>query len=629
MSANFAYLNTRDMKFILKEWLPTEEIFAYPQFRDYYSKEDVDSVLDPCLKMAKELIEPTNEDGDQNPVRFEDGKVVLPKSFGPLFKQLQEEGWGTSNIDDSEDAMILPHILHSMVWELFCAANPTFGPYIILTSGAARLIQTFATDELKEKFLPNMMNGKWSGTMCLTEPTAGSDVGDILSRAYPTEEPGIFKIKGQKIFITGGDNDFTENIIHLFLARVEGARPGTKGISLFIVPKYWVNDDGSLEDNDVQTTGVEHKLGQHGSCTAALSFGENNNCRGWLLGINPLENEGKGQGMAQMFQMMNEARMETGHAALACMANAFYNARDYCKERVQGRAITNLKGERVNIINHEDIRRTLLLGKAHVDAIRAMMYRSYFAFDVRAHDPDPEKRQKANDLIEIATPLCKAYPTDEAWWLIGEAIQAYGGYGYCEDYPVAQIARDVKIYSIWEGTNYIQSMDLVGRKWLLRKGAAFAEFLQEMRDFYNANKESEAVKEIAAAIEAQNGPDLSLDKEFAILGQALDAYGEIQAAIGGYFAAQKIGMMPLFSRRILTATSQLYAGRCILDQALLALQKAKEVGPEHYDYNFYVGKVLSAKFYLRNVVPNVMTVAAIIKDGDTSALDIPLEAFDY
>lgn len=625
MSANFAYLNARDLKFILKEWLPTEEVFSYPQFADYYTKEDIDAVIDPCLKMAKELIEPSNEEGNANPCRFENGKVVTPASFGSLFHQLQEEGWGTSNIDESEGAMVLPHLLHSAITELFLAANPAFMPYIILTSGAAGLIQSFASEELKQIFLPKMMDGSWTGTMCLTEPSAGSDVGDILSKAYPTDHPRIFKIKGSKMFITAGDNDFTENIIHLYLARVEGAKEGTKGISLFIVPKYWVNEDGSLSDNDVQTTGIEHKMGLYGSVTAALSMGENNGCRGWLLGINPQENEGVGEGMAQMFEMMNGARMETGHSALSCLANAYYNARDYCKERIQGRLLTNPKAGRVNIIMHEDIKRTLLMGKAHIEAMRAMMYRTYFAFDVLHCDSDPEKKKKASNLIEVTTPLCKAYPSDEAWWLIGEAIQAYGGYGYCEEYPVAQIARDVKIYSIWEGTNFIQAMDLVGRKWTMQKGAVFAEFIQEMKDFYEANK---GLAE-AAAISDAGQPDLSLHKEFAILGRALDAYAQIQMAIGGYFAQKQISMLPLHARRILTATSQLYAGRCILDQALLASKKAQELGPDHYDYNFYIGKIMSAKYFLRNVVPNVFIARDIIKDGDSSVLDIPIAAFDY
>ena len=194
----------------------------------------------PILKMCKEVVEPSNTDGEENPVKFENGKVTCSPSFGPLFHQLQQEGWGTSNIDDSEDAMVLPHILHSTVFELIGAANPTFLPTIILTSGAAGLIQSFGDEKLKAMFLPKMMDGTWSGTMCLTEPSAGSDVGDILAKAFPTEDPRIFKIKGNKIFITFGDNDFTENIIHLYLARVEGARPGTSGISLFVVPKYWL-----------------------------------------------------------------------------------------------------------------------------------------------------------------------------------------------------------------------------------------------------------------------------------------------------------------------------------------------------------------------------------------------------
>jgi alkylation response protein AidB-like acyl-CoA dehydrogenase len=612
MSANFAYQNTRDFEFILQEWLPTEEIFNYPQFAPYYSKDDVKAFLAPILKMSKEIIEPTNTDGEKNPVRFENGQVKTPPSIGPLFHKIQQEGWGTSNIDESEGAMVMPHILQAMVWEMFNAANPTFGPYIILTSGAAGLIQSFGSQALKDMFLPKMMDGTWSGTMCLTEPSAGSDVGDILSRAYPTENPQIFKIKGQKIFITDGDNDFTENIIHLYLARVEGSRPGTSGISLFVVPKYWVNEDGSLSANDVQTTGVEHKLGQAGSVTAALSFGENNECRGWILGKNPLENEGKGQGMAQMFQMMNMARLETGHLALSCIANAFYNARDYCQERIQGRLLTDPKSGRVPIIKHEDIKRTLLMGKAHVEVMRAMLYKTYFAFDVRRHDTDPVRREQANDLIEVTTPLCKAYPSDEGWWLCGEAIQAYGGYGYCEEYPVAQIARDIKIYSIWEGTNYIQALDLVGRKMTMKKGSVFAAFIDEISQFYDARRSEELFA-----------------REFAHLGKALDAYRQIQKLLLGFATRQKMDMVAVYARRILTATAQLYGARLILDQALLASQRLRELPAGHYDTAFYQGKVEAARYYLLNVVPNVWITAEMLATADTSVLDIPSECFNY
>ncbi len=611
MAANFAVNNIRDFEFIIQEWLPTEGVFNYPQFADYYSRDDIKSVLGPILKMCKEVIEPTNDDGENDPVKFADGKVTTPASFGPLFHQLQSEGWGTSNIDNSPDAMVLPEMLYAAVWELICAANPAFMPYILLTSGAADLIQSFGDDKLKAMFLPKMMDGTWSGTMCLTEPSAGSDVGDILSKAYPTDDPRIFKIKGNKIFITGGDNDFTENIIHLYLARIEGARPGTSGISLFVVPKYWVNEDGSLSGNDFQTTGAEHKMGLHGSVTASLSAGENDGCRGWLLGKDPRENEGKGEGMAQMFQMMNLARMETGHMAHCCIANAFYNARDYAKDRVQGRPFTNPRGERVAIISHEDIRRTLIMGKAHMEAIRAMLMKALLNFDIREHDPSPEERQKAQTYVEIVTPLCKAYPSDEGWWLCGEAIQAYGGYGYCEEYPVAQIGRDIKIYSIWEGTNFIQSLDLVGRKMGMAKGADFAAFLQEIKDFLAANKDT-----------------AGLEKEFRNLGRALQAYDSILGTLVSWKSSNP-SLIPTYSRRVLTATSQLHAGHLLLDQALICLKKMAEIGPEHYDYKFYKGKVEATRWYLRNVVPNIWCMADIITDADTSALDIDLESFDY
>jgi hypothetical protein len=328
--------------------------------------------------------------------------------------------------------------------------------------------------------------------------------------------------------------------------------------------------------------------------------------------LHSLENEGKGEGMAQMFQMMNMARMETGHLAASCIANAMYNARDYAKERIQGRLLTNPKAGRTAIINHEDIRRTLLLGKAHVEAMRAMLYKTYFAFDVREHDPDPEKRKEANLLVEITTPLCKAYPSDEGWWLCAEAIQVYGGYGYCEEYPVAQIARDMKIYSIWEGTNFIQSLDLCGRKMTMGKGVPFQNFMKEMYSFYEANKDNDTLKQ-----------------EFEVFIKAFKAMNKTLQLMQGYLGKGDFSMMPLYSRRILTALSQLYAGRCILDQAILADKKAKEVGPEHYDYNFYLGKVLSARYYLLNVVPNVWVLTDIVELGDRSALEIPVEAFDY
>lgn len=606
MSATYSY-GTKELKFVLKEWLPMQQIFDYDRYKDYYSLDDIDTMVDQVNKICRDMIAPYNDDV---PVRLENGKTYVNPEFKRLFKYIQENGWGTSNIDHHGEGCI-PLTVLCALGEMMCAANPSFMPYIGLTTGAAGLVQSFADDDLKEMFLPKMFDGTWSGTMCLTEATAGSDVGDILSRAYPTDDPRIYKIKGSKIFITGGDGDHVENIIHLYLARIEGGKPGTKGISLFIVPKYWVNPDGSLEPNDVETTAVEHKLGLKGSATAALATGENNNCRGWLLGTFDKET-GEGQGMEQMFQMMNEERHITGMAALSVTSNAFWNAAAYCKERIQGRPITNPRGDRVTIINHEDVKRMLLLNKATLEACRAICLKTAFLMDVVDNETDPEKKKIAKGKWDCLTPVAKAYPSDEAWPLVGECMQAMGGYGYCEEYPIAQSARDVKIYSIWEGTNFIQAMDLIGRKWMMGKGAVFAGLLQDIDDFIQANKNTEG-----------------FEKEFAKLEKALASYRQIQMTIGGFFGAKQYGLMPTYARRILTATGQLLGGWCMLEQGMIAKKRMEELGKDHWDYNFYYGKLLSCQYYLRNVVPNVWHLLEIIQEGDTSCMEAPIEIFDY
>jgi len=613
MASNFAYKNTRDLKFILKEWLPLGKVLAYDRYRDNYAVADVDMLLDTVWRITKEMIEPSSDDGEKHPVRFENGQVIVPPTIPPIFKKLQSEGWAASNVDNTPGAVVLPQVVMFPLWEMLSAANPSLTPpFMAMTQGVSMLVQEFASPDIKAKLLPKLFNGEYAGTMCLTEPTAGSDVGDILSKAYPTEDPRVFKLKGQKIFISDGDNNFSENIIHMFLARVEGAVPGTRGISLFIVPKYWIEDDGSLTPNDVTPTGIEHKMGSHGNPTVALSFGDNNNCRGYLLGVNPLENEGRGDGMALMFNMMNEERLVTGAHCAGLTANAFYNARDYAKERVQGAAFTNPRAGRVPIIQHEDIKRALLRGKAHAEAMRAMTYYTYLQVEIKNWDPDPAARKKAEDQIAVNIPLCKAYSSEEAWDLIGaEALQVYGGYGYCSDYPVEKLARDVKVNTLWEGTTYIQAMDLVGRKWTMEKGTVFARWFNDIREFHTANSGNK-----------------DFVKEFNQLGRALDAYVEIQQAVVGFSGSQP-GLIPVYAKRILKATAQLYAGRLLLDQALLASHSLKELPADHYDVKFYRGKVLAARWYLLNVVPEVAGLAEIIKLADDSVLEIDIECFDY
>ncbi|MBF7082723.1 acyl-CoA dehydrogenase [Desulfallas sp. Bu1-1] len=602
MSSNFIYSN-RDHKFILKEWLNTEKILNFDAFKDNYEMDDIDMILDEGLKVAKEVVAPTNIDGDKIGAKFEDGKVTTPPSFHKLYQFMQENGYGNSQFDPDEEGK-LPTLLHIALEEFFNAANPAFHPYIGLAKGASNLIELFGTEEDKKRFLPKMYSGEWSGTMCLTEPCCGSDVGEITTKAFATEDPRVYKIKGTKCFITAGDHDLTENIIHLLLAKCEGAAPGTKGISLFIVPKIWVNEDGSLgEPNDVTTVAIEHKMGIKGSATAMLSFGDEGTCRGILLG-NPPDENGKAEGMAQMFVMMNGARQGTGLTAMAIAQAAYNYALQYAKERVQGKSISNPKGPRVRIIEHEDIRRMLLFQKSIIEASRAMIMKNSYYIDLSRYSNDPEERKMAQRRIEVNNPLIKAYPSDMVWQTTAEAIQVHGGYGFTEEYPVAQCARDSKILSIWEGTNFIQSLDLVGRKWRLDNGKIFAEWFKEVAESIESNKDLEGFA-----------------REYEIMSKAVGAYREIQGFIAANFA-KNIKIVPLYSTRVLHATAMLWGGSLLLEQAAVALQKIQELGENHFDYPFYQGKVQTARFYIRNIVPEIFKIAEIIKDCDTSAVDI-------
>ncbi|MFZ5595668.1 MAG: acyl-CoA dehydrogenase [Bacillota bacterium] len=605
MAGNFTYSN-RDHKFIIKEWLDAEKILNFEAFQDVYGMEDVDMILDQGVKVAKEVVAPTNIDGDRIGVKLVDGQAVVPESFHKMYHFMQENGYGNSQFDPEEEGK-LPTLIHVALEEFFNAANPAFHSYIGLAGGSSNLINTFGTEEDKKKFLPKMFSGEWSGTMCLTEPCCGSDVGNITTRAFPTDDPRIYKIKGTKCFITCGDQDITENIIHLLLARCEGGAEGTKGISLFIVPKIWVNDDGSLgERNDVTTVALEHKMGIHGSPTAMLSFGENDNCRGILLG-NPPDENGKAQGMAQMFVMMNGARQGTGLTALSIIQAAYNYALQYAKERIQGKAIDNPRGPRVPIIQHPDVRRMLMFQKSVAEACRAMIARNSYYIDLSKYSPDPEERKMAQRRIDVNNPLVKAYPSDMVWLTTSEAIQVHGGYGFTEEYPVAQYARDSKILSIWEGTNFIQSMDLVGRKWTLDGGKLFAEWLADLKDSLDRHCNLEG-----------------LAREGEIMKKAYETYTGIQAFMAGVFA-KNIKTVPLYSTRVLRATALLWGGSLLLEQAGVALKKIEELGKDHYEYPFYLGKIKTVQFYIRNVVPEIFTIDGVIRDCDTSAMEIPEE----
>ncbi len=603
MASNFLY-STRDQKFILKEWLDMSKVFEAGRFKGGYSVDDIDSILENAMKIAKEVVAPTNDDGDTIHAVYKNGKVTVPESFKKPYWTVQENGLGSSNADHS-DPSSLPLCVMGAANEYLAAANAASGPYVMATTGSSGLIRDFGNDKVKNIFLPKMYSGQWAGTMDLTEPNSGSDVGDIITKAIPTDEPGIYKIVGTKCFITGGDQDITENIIHLTLARIEGSAPGTKGISLFVVPKYWPNEAGDVgEFNDVNCGGVEHKLGLRGSATSIINFGEDNKCRGYLLGNPPVD--GKGEGMAQMFQMMNEERTVTGLAANAAATVSYNNAAMYAAGRIQGRQITNPKAGRVSIIHHEDVRRMLMYQKSITEASRAMISMSYYCLDVAENTADENERKRAKAFVEVNIPIVKAWCSDMAFLSISEAMQCYGGYGFSEDYPIAQQLRDSRIYPIWEGTNFIQSMDLIGRKWMMAGGQVFNLWFAELEKFVSDHKD-----------------DKILGAQIALLAEALNQYKEIQMTMAGYLGQGKFGMIGFFATRILHATGYIYGAKLLLEHALIAQKKIDAIGKEHFEYPYYAGKVASAKFFAHNLLPSVGTILRVIKEGDNSVMEIP------
>jgi alkylation response protein AidB-like acyl-CoA dehydrogenase len=609
VGANFTTSNL-DHKFILKEWLDVNKIFNFERYRAYYDMTDMDMLLDQALKMAKEIVAPTYDESEANPLRLVNGKVKVSQCFRSAFQVLNEKGWGVSNGNENE-AGKLPNVVLAACEEFLTGANPALNQLVHITKSATGLIQSFGNDYVKNLFLPKMFCGEWAGTVCLTETGGGSDVGDLLSKAYPTDDPKVYQIKGTKCFISQGDHDVTENIVHLVLARVNGAAPGTKGISLFAVPKYWPNEDGSVGKwNDVTTVALEHKMGWKGSPTAMLNFGDNGECQGILLGAAPDQN-GVGQGMAQMFQVVNDARVYTGLVALSITSVAYHNAVQYAKQRVQGRPFSHQGNNtpRVRIIEHEDVRRMLMVQKATLEAMRALVFETYYNFDVAFYSDDPAEKRIAQRRIEVNTPLIKAYCSDAAWQLTAEAIQVYGGYGYSEEYPVAHSARDVKILSIFEGTNYIQSKDLLERKWKLDNGAVFREWMQDIEDFISVNEKNE-----------------DFSKELAILKNAFNAYQEMQVFVLRSMEYNP-RLVPLYSTRILQSTAIMYCGKLLLSQGLLVNQKLVALKQKDNHYAFYKGKTECVKYYLHNIVPSVILTKDIVMDADTSAIDISEEVF--
>lgn len=599
MGTNFFKRDDRDVHFVLKEHLGIQRLLEFERFKDF-TMDDFDMILEQANKIAENEIAPTFQDADREGVRFEDGKVYAPEGFHRLWQIFKEGGWFALHQNPEFGGQGLPLIIAEATQEFFMSANFAFGCYAGMGPGNGIMIEKFGTEKQKELFLEKMYDGTWGACMCLTESDAGSDAHMVATKAIPQGD--YYNIEGTKIFITSGDHDLTENIIHLVIARIEGAPEGAKGVSLFAVPKIWVSDDGSLgEANDVTCSGIEHKMGMNGSATCVINYGENSKCRGHLIGE-------PGMGLAYMFDMVNIARMAVGLESVAFGANIYANVREYAKERVQGKPMGKRGSDRVRIIEHADVRRMLMNIKSLTEGMRALAYKAYFVEELAHSSPDEGERKRSSLRLELLTPLVKAYCSDRIFEIGGEGIQIMGGYGFCSEYPVEQYTRDCKILSIWDGTNYIQSVDLVGRKLSMAGGKAFGDWIEEVQKFIENNKGDEI---IAAETDLLKG--------------ALDVVLSMSVKYGQYLKEGKFDNVALTSTKFLDCCAEVAIGHLLLEQSLIAAAKLKELTPEDYDSRFYRSKIATARYYVKNFVPNVYSRKKIFDLEDTTALDIAEE----
>ena len=611
---NFYKADLRAIRFTLFEHLRVQQLFEHERF-SHLSREECEAILEQCARFVTEVTGPLNGPADRHGCRLENGVVTTPAGFKAAWKQLYELGLPGFAVSQEVGGLGGPRAFAVILQELQSGANTSFNMYPELSHGAADVIENFALPEDKERFLPGLMSGRFAGTMCLSEPHAGSDVGAAKTRARLLDGH-TYKITGTKCWISAGDHDLAENIIHLVLARIDGAPAGTKGLSLFIVPKIWVNDDGSLgAPNDVITASIEHKLGIRASATAVLNFGENDGCRGILVGGQPH------MGIRQMFRMMNGARIAVGVQGLSIAASAYLNALTYARERLQGSSVRHFKdpdAPRVAIIEHADVRRMLLEMKAKVEGMRTLAVKLAMHVDLATAlaATDPGKARFHEGQVDLLTPIVKAYCADQSFHIAELAIQTYGGAGYVQDNPVEQYCRDAKIFSIYEGTNHIQALDLVSRKLTQHGGENFTAFLDEMKQFI-------------AAHSAQPG----LGAEVRALGEATAAMERAASALMEFFMSGKIDQVTLAANTFLDVMAEVTMAYLLLDAAVVAEhrrtseEEEREEDATGADFDFYTGKVMAAKFFANRILPAVFAKVNTIVADDRSALDIPDAGF--
>ncbi len=540
---------------------------------------------------------------DRKQPELVNGEVKVHPAVRKIMKEFGEGGWITARVPFDLDGEQLPHLIADTCEYLFQCANYSANAYHGLTAGAANLIETFGSKELYDTYTPKMYTGEWQGTMALTEPEAGSSLSDITTMAEPTDE-GYYRIKGQKIFISAGDHDGVDNVVHLMLAKIEGAPAGVKGISLFVVPKKRLDDKGELVSNDVVTSGIYHKLGYRGCPIAQLSLGDKNDCRGWLVGE-------PHKGLKYMFLMMNGARIGVGLGAAAMSTAAYYAALEYAKTRRQGRIVSQKDPSLppVPIIEHADVKRMLLFQRAVTEGGYSILMQCSKYLDLQ-HIVNDEEKEKYNLLLEILTPVAKSYPSEMGVQSISQGLQCLGGSGYCDDYPLEQYYRDARIHPIHEGTTGIQGMDLLGRKVLMQNGRAFELLITEIQ----------ATVAAASDFSELRDPARQLGEALSDLQKVTEHLVAIARTKGPeYFLADATLYLELFGI-VAVAWQWLLQGS--------AIQKALNNGAKNKELNFYHGKMAALRYFFGYELPKTLGLAERLMHTDGLTVDMRTELFN-
>ncbi|CAN5323514.1 acyl-CoA dehydrogenase C-terminal domain-containing protein [soil metagenome] len=588
----------RDMRFVLHELHDGDGFGDVPALADF-TPDLTDAVLEEAARLCKEVLLPLNRSGDEEGCHIDNGVVRTPKGFVEAYAQFKDGGWTALASDPQWGGQGLPEAVNKLVEEMICAANVSFSLYPGLTHGATTAIEGHATEDLKQAYLPKMVSGEWSGTMCLTEAHCGTDLGLLRTRAAPLPD-GSYKITGSKIFISAGDHDLTGNIVHLVLARMSDAPSGVKGISLFIVPKYLPNADGTVGPaNGVSCANIEHKMGLKASATCQINF---DGSTGWLVGK-------ANKGMEGMFTMMNTERVSVGVQGLGIGEAAYQSAVYYARERIQGRSLSGTKRPDLAadpIIVHPDVRRMLMTMRAYNEGCRALSGWVSRALDAEKHSDDPQVVERAGDFVALMTPVVKALFTDMGHEAANLAIQVYGGHGYIRESGVEQYARDARIAMIYEGTNGIQALDLVGRKLPAHMGRYLRSFFHPVSQFLEANAGDGPIKPMVAALHQAFG---ALQLSTATIAQrGLKDPEEAGAAATDYL--RLLGLVAI--------------GYCFARSAKIAVAKITQGDGEAA---FYDAKIKTAAFFFERILPQATACFLAIKAGKGSMMALADDAF--